>query len=79
MPPIEEDGNSAYLKRGPLHSLTHDISRAYGNVEQTIGKEMPMRRLGVPELLIDIVFSLDNEAQVCIYSDCTWPQRTVSS
>ena len=74
----------AYLKRGPLHSLTHDISRAYDNVEHTIGKEMSMRRLGVPEWLIDIVFSLDNEAQVSIltahglsvpfHPETGWPQ-----
>ena len=74
----------AYLKRGPLHSLTHDISRAYDNVEQTIGKEILMGRLGVPEWLIDIVSSLDNEAQVSIltahglsvpfHPETGWPQ-----
>ena len=44
----------AYMKRGPLHSLQHDISKAYDTVEFTIGKEMSMRRLGVPEWLMDI-------------------------
>ena len=40
----------AYLKRGPLHSLLTDVSRAYDTVEHTnFGKEMSMRRMGVPE------------------------------
>ena len=74
----------AYLKRGPLHSLQHDVSKAYDTVEYTIGKEMSMRRLGVPEWLIDIVFSLDNAAQVSVltahglslpyHPETGWPQ-----
>ena len=56
----------AYLKRGPLHSLQHDVSKAYDTVEYTIGKEMSMRRLGVPEWLIDTVYALDSAAQVSV-------------
>ena len=48
------------------HSLQHDVSKAYDTVEYTIGKEMSMRRLGVPEWLIGIVYSLDNAAQVSV-------------
>ena len=74
----------AYLKRGPLHSLQHDVSKAYDTVEYTIGKEMSMRRLGVPEWLIDIVYSLDSAAQVSVltahglslpyHPETGWPQ-----
>ena len=72
------------MKRGPLHSLQHDISKAYDTVEFTIGKEMSMRRLGVPEWLMDIVYSLDNAAQVSVltahglsasyHPETGWPQ-----
>ena len=74
----------AYLKRGPLHSLQHDVSKAYDTVEYTIGKEMSMRRLGVPEWLIDTVYSLDSAAQVSVltahglslpyHPETGWPQ-----
>jgi hypothetical protein len=74
----------AYLKRGLLHSLLIDVSRAYDTVEYTIGKEMSMRRLGVPEWLINIVASLDKAAQVCVltahglsrayHPETGWPQ-----
>jgi hypothetical protein len=53
-------------------------------VEYTIGKEMSMRRLGVPEWLIDIVYSLDSAAQVSVltahglslpyHPETGWPQ-----
>ena len=70
----------AYLKRGPLHTLSTDVSRAYDTVEHTIGKEMSMRRMGVPEWLIETVASLDNAAQVCVLTaQCPWSKQGLSA
>ena len=49
----------ALLFRKDLHVVFQDIRRAFDSVEPTLGKEMSMRRLGVPEFFIDLMLDYD--------------------
>ena len=56
----------ARLKKKELHIVFQDIRRAFDSVEVSFGKEMALRRLGVPEYFIDmlIAYDLENKTQV---------------
>ena len=52
--------------RKPLYALDSDISKAYDKVERTIGKEMSMRRMGVPEWILGLIAALDTGFKVFV-------------
>jgi len=48
----------AVRRETPLHTVALDIRRAYDSVEATTGKEMALRRLGLPETVISFFLRL---------------------
>ena len=52
--------------RKPLYALDSDISKAYDKVERTIGKDMSMRRMGVPEWILGLIAALDTGFKVFV-------------
>jgi hypothetical protein len=48
-----------YCENSPLYMLLQDISKAYDSVARYIGKEMSLRRLGMPDDLIDTYLQMD--------------------
>ena len=48
----------AYEKKATMLAMSQDISKAYGNVERHLALEMALRRLGVPEDIIDLFLDI---------------------
>ena len=51
----------AYEQGTDMHILALDIRRAYDSMCRVVGKEMCMRRMGIPERAIDFFRILDPE------------------
>ena len=74
----------AFLYRKQFCRISQDISKAFDKVERTLGKEMGLRRMGVPEWVIGVVAKLDASSTlyVCtghgesdaIHPETGWPQ-----
>jgi len=56
----------AFLYRKPYFSVLQDISKAFDKVERHLGKEMGLRRLGVPEEAIEMILSLDEGNEIYV-------------
>jgi len=54
--------------RRQLAVLAQDIRHAYDTVEFTVGKEMPLRRLGAPEAFINLIRELDGNKRTEVAS-----------
>ena len=50
----------AKIHHTSLHAVSLDIRRAYDSIERTVGKDMALRRLGVPEEVIVFLTRLDD-------------------